>query len=136
MENESISDVGLRLKNVILLESNFVRADIIDQEGKQAEYNIDISVRIDPAHLLVTLNTSFTKKREEKVQFDFNVKMLGLFDIVGEPMIDYQEFGQVNAAAIIFPFVREHISSLGTRSGLGLIMLPMINFVELRKRKS
>ena len=46
-----------------------------------------------------------------------------------------EEFGRINGASIIFPFLREHIANLAMKAGLGPIMLPPVNFQKLNKNK-
>jgi preprotein translocase subunit SecB len=61
--------------------------------------------------------------------------MVGVFECVGESELkDYDLFGRVNGAAIIFPYIREHISGLSLKAGLGPIILPPVNFVGNQKK--
>lgn len=56
--------------------------------------------------------------------------MVGIFECIGESPLksDYDAFGRVNGAAIIFPYVREHITNLSIKAGIGSILLPPVNF--------
>jgi preprotein translocase subunit SecB len=59
------------------------------------------------------------------------MEYLGVFERVGESQItDLENFGNVNGAAIIFPYIREHFSSLAAKSGLGLILIPPFSFIK------
>jgi len=44
-----------------------------------------------------------------------------------------KKVGIVNCAAIIFPYLREHLADLTRRSGLPPFHLPPINFVKVYK---
>jgi preprotein translocase subunit SecB len=44
--------------------------------------------------------------------------------------LNLDQFGHVNAAAIIYPYIREHLSNLSAKAGLGLIFLPPVNFAK------
>lgn len=60
--------------------------------------------------------------------------MVGIFECIGETLLkDYEEFGRINGAAIIFPYIREHITTLSLKAGIGVIIIPPINFVKNNK---
>ena len=57
--------------------------------------------------------------------------MVGIFECIGESQLkDYEKFGKINGAAIIFPYIREHITNLSMKAGLGPIILPPVNFTK------
>ncbi|NCD10471.1 MAG: preprotein translocase, partial [Negativicutes bacterium] len=41
--------------------------------------------------------------------------------------------GNVNGAAIIYPYIREHLTSLSVKAGVGIILLPPANFAAYNK---
>lgn len=57
--------------------------------------------------------------------FDFNLDGAG-------PAEDY--LANVNAPAIIYPFVREHIASLTAKAGVDALLIPPFNFVDHYQR--
>jgi len=44
-----------------------------------------------------------------------------------------KNFGNVNGAAIIYPYIREHLTSLSVKAGVGIILLPPANFAAYNK---
>jgi preprotein translocase subunit SecB len=55
-----------------------------------------------------------------------------IFERTGEsPLTDFEEFGKVNGAAIIFPFIREHIMNMSLKGGIGAVILPPLNFTKI-----
>ena len=54
--------------------------------------------------------------------------MIGVFEKYGEPVITDDKFKAVNAPAIIYPFVREHLYNICLRAGIGNVLLPTVNF--------
>ena len=57
--------------------------------------------------------------------------MVGIFQKEGESDIKNDEdFGRINGAAIIFPFVREHIANVALKGGLGTVLIPPVNFTK------
>jgi preprotein translocase subunit SecB len=59
--------------------------------------------------------------------------MIGIFEKKGESVIDLENFGNVNGAAIIYPYIREHLTSLSVKAGVGIILLPPTNFAAYNK---
>ena len=56
------------------------------------------------------------------------------YEKYGESILDLESFGRVNGAAIIFPYIREHLTNLSAKAGVGLIMLPPFNFTLKEKK--
>ena len=46
-----------------------------------------------------------------------------------------ERFANINAAAIIFPFVRENAATISAKAGMSPIMIPVTNFVKLYEDK-
>ncbi len=126
---------GFQIKNIILLESSFNRTnDIIFYEKCVTESNIGIKVSIKKNEIFVEEEVMLNLKLKDKkdtILSNMKVKMLGIFERIGETVIkDLEEFGRINGAAIIFPYIREHITSLCIKGNIGVIILPPINFVK------
>jgi preprotein translocase subunit SecB len=62
---------------------------------------------------------------------------LGLFEADEDITQEFLEgpFSNINAPAILYPFVRSFISTITINSGLEPILLPTINFVNKAKKK-
>jgi preprotein translocase subunit SecB len=127
------SEAGFRIISILVLESNFKREAEIDFQ-KAIENKLGLNVagqKIEATNnyaieVLVTLNGV----DKEKTEYFFEVKTVGFFEKSGTPAISDEQFININAPAIIFPFIREHIASLALKGGLGTILLPPINFVK------
>ena len=79
--------------------------------------------------ITVTEEVTVSQEIDSVKQFTFFVKMVGVFERIGESLLtDGEKFGRVNGAAIIFPYIREHITALSLKAGLDPIILPPINF--------
>ena len=63
--------------------------------------------------------------------------MIGEFRLIGETPLatNLENFGRINGAAIIFPYIREHISSLSIKAGIPPIVLPIVNFLNSANQK-
>ena len=80
----------------------------------------------------------FIIKYDSKTVVEIDITYAGTFDKtntnVDAAALDI--FIDINAPAIIFPFVREEIAGLTTKAGIGTVLLQPVNFVELSKNKN
>ncbi len=136
MKNKSSIESGFRIVNLILLENNFKRLPnvVFNNEEVQQEVNVDVDVQIkDNKTIFVNEKLIFKQIFKDKTQVEATIIMVGVFEKFGESDLDLEEFGQVNGAAIIFPYIREHLTSLSAKAGLGLILLPPVNLTARKK---
>jgi len=122
-----------KLLNIILLESNFAReAEIkFTDPGFKSDINLHLDNQAINNQLFTTLTVNFWAGIEEHKEIKAEIKMLGIFEYSDESNLSIDEFGKINAPAIIFPFIREHLASLSSKAGINPILLPPINFVKL-----
>jgi preprotein translocase subunit SecB len=125
-------------ENVILLESNFKRVGEVNYTSPEYDNNIEIGINqsIEENQVLVELTVNIKTGVGEEIDVEMSVKMLGHFTKNPEiNQIPVEKFAQVNAPAIIFPFVREHIASVSSKAGIPTILLPPINFVKMAEEE-
>ena len=135
MEDISKLSSGFQIINLVLLESHFFRINNVVFEGKiENNMNINTDVVVDGATITVTEEAIITQKFKSVEQVKINVKMVGIFERTGDTKIkDLDEFGRINGAAIIFPYIREHVTSLSLKAGIGAMILPPVNFTKTEK---
>ncbi len=128
---------SFKLLNIVLVESSFKRAIHIDFSNKNLKNNIDIDIQnsINENILGVTLTLKFNTSIEKEIVISSEIKMAGNFEFTKNTNISLDDFGNINAPAIIFPFIREHLSNTSMKAGIQPILLPPINFVDLAKKK-
>jgi preprotein translocase subunit SecB len=49
--------------------------------------------------------------------------------------MSFEEFTSINAPALIFPYIREHITAITQKAGIKPIIIQPINFVALAKER-
>lgn len=132
MEQNTQLESGFKITNLILLESNFKReASVTFEQSKISNtVNVDVNVQITDKTIFVTESLSYSQKSGEIVEVVADIKMVGIFEKIGESELDLEQFGQVNGAAIIFPYIREQLTNLSAKAGIGLIVLPPFNFTK------
>lgn len=133
------NEVQFKINRIIIAESHLNRAVKIDFK-KRINNHLEISINTDKEttgnSFGVELNIKVTGKQEDAEVFNIFVKAIGLFNQEGSSeKLTRKSFQEINAPAIIFPFIREHVSSLSVKAGLGNVILQPINFVAFNKKK-
>jgi preprotein translocase subunit SecB len=121
---------GFQIKNLLLLESNFKRITNVSFNNKDVkqDINVDVNVNVNENTVYVTDTITYTQTLLDVEEVSCTIVMVGVFEKTGDSPLDLEQFGKINGAAIIFPYIREHLSNLASKAGLGLIILPPINF--------
>ena len=131
MENKT-QESGFNLNNIILLNSEFSRANRVFYDNVNNEMNINVNVQVEDNIIAVKETLTIRQTHQENEQVRMVVTIVGVFEKVGKSAIDnLEEFGYTNGAAIIFPYIREHVSSLSMKAGIMPIILQPVNFVSL-----
>ena len=136
METTTSSESGFQIQNLILVESSFSRINnVIFGESVTNNFNINIEVSVNGKVVTVAEEATLEQKVQDIEQVKIKVKMIGIFECVGDsPLTNLDEFGRINGAAIIFPYIREHITNISLKSGIGAIILPPVNFTKIEKK--
>jgi preprotein translocase subunit SecB len=136
MEDINKLESGFQIKNLILLESSFSRINnVAFGEGIHNDLNINTDVAVKGKIITVAEEVMLVQKFQDIEQVRIKVKMVGIFECVGEsPLTNLDEFGRINGAAIIFPYIREHITNISLKAGMGAIILPPVNFTKIEKK--
>lgn len=127
-----------KLLNIILIESSFKREPQIDFDNQDLHNNINIDVQNSTENsniLYVTVIMDFDTSVDNKKFISSKIKMLGVFEFGEKLPLSLDSFANINAPAIIFPFIREHLSNVSMKAGIQPILLPPINFVKLAEDK-
>lgn len=125
---------GFRIHNLILVESYFSRIDTVEFNNPEIKQNVQIEgeVSTNPDNNFVSVKQTlhYSQEYNETKQVTAKISMVGIFEKVGDSPLNLEQFGHVNAAAIIYPYIREHLSNLSAKAGLGIIFLPPVNFAK------
>lgn len=128
-------------EDLILISVNFRRKTQIDApENKNIKH--DTSVNVTTAQhpndqysvfLAVDHLVSYDKAEIVTIKVEYAGNFKKVVSESSEEELD--RFLNINAPAIIFPFVREVISSLSAKAMLGAILLQPVNFIKLYENK-
>jgi len=130
-------DAGYKIDNLLLIECNFNRIANVTFNNTDVENIVDIAVNctVQENKVFVQETLKFESKNKEVIEVSATITMLGIFEKVGDVLLSPEEFGNVNGAAILFPYIREQLSNVALKAGLGHIILPPANFVKMNKKK-
>lgn len=136
MEKVNNNGSGFQLKSIILVDSHLSRKANVNFKELQLDVEIGTGVGVKDNVVNVKLSVNVKQMENGTAQSEMSATMVGTFEKTGEsPLNDMEEFGRINGASIIFPFLREHIANLAMKAGLGPIMLPPVNFQKLNKNR-
>lgn len=125
---------GFRINNLILLESTFKRIPNITFNDTKVEKitNVDVNVSVNDNIVFVNEKVEYIQKLNEIEEISCSIIMVGIFEKIGVTKLeDLEQFGNINGAAIIFPYIREHLTNLSAKAGIGQIILPPVNFTKI-----
>jgi len=121
----------------------FLNEKVIAEAEEEAEFEIKkkINIGIGRDEKDKTLFKVELQVENDDISSPFNFELIyeGYFKFESsEEIIDEEikKLGSINCAAIIFPYIREHLADLTRRSGLPPYHLPPINFVKLYKERT
>lgn len=131
-EHEEVKTGGYKVESIALIESSFSRLPSIDQNEHTVTNEINFNHEVFETSLEnkfgVILTLDFIGKQSDKNFCTSTIKMLGVFEKVGDPALNEESFKKINAPAIIYPFIREHLHNICLKSGIVNVLLPTVNF--------
>jgi|SRR6185312_831522 len=129
---------SFNIQHIIMTESVFRRKSVIDFNKRQnPSVDVKTNYSLNPdgsIYCVVELSYSATYEDDTEPIIEARIVLGGLFTKNGETMLPTDTFGKVNAPAILFPFVREHLSSLSVKANIVPILLTPVNFEALSKQ--
>ncbi len=123
------------LLNILLVESNFWRhQNVKSDKESQPDFKIGTQDKISDNKLAVAVTVEFNFIVDDKEVVKTKTRMVGNFIINNSANKDFVEgFAKINAPAIIFPYIREHLATTSAKAGIYPILLQPFNFVEFVK---
>ena len=121
-----------------LVEENFIKKSSVDLSKinnfvSNVNFNVEIKNESESV-FSVLLKIKLDWSLEDEQQIEFNTAMEGVFKRnVDNPVPDINTFCRLNAPAMIFPFIREHVASISLKAGLGAVILGPVNFVRKKE---
>ena len=137
-----------KLNDIILVKTAFERESVLGFEDNfELSTDINISFGITTENVLIVsfeyiLNLDLKSEESLNPQFKYSSTHVAQFELE-ENLKDEEDFenklerfANINAAAIIFPFIRENAATISAKAGMSPIMIPVTNFVKLYEDKN
>lgn len=123
------------IEQVYLSKTSFTREAVIDFQnlafGQETIVNQgDTYHEAGKNKFVVQVTVKVVGKVANVEVITIEVTTAGVFHRNGETALDEETFKNVNAPAIIYPFVREHIATVALKAGIGSLLLPPVNFTN------
>ena len=132
---DNTKDSKVMVKDINLIESYFKKEDItLTKEPISNDIKLSLNVKHGSPDFSITLNLEFNSKQLDNLITTAKISIIGLFEVVGEKPDYYDNFCYVNAPAIIYPYIREHLSTLTLKAGVPPVNLPPFNFVAFGQK--
>lgn len=131
----------VKFRDIAVLESFFKRNPHIPiTEAADPKIHMNVgSTKVNSDNLFtveIELRCDLAKGDEKIVESQ--VKVAGIFELVGDNIegLSVDTFQKVNAPAILYPFVREHLANLSIKAGMNPLIIPTVNFQKMAERKA
>lgn len=144
MNTQNITAENVKILNILLTECSFKRAAniTIDPSKIATAVNFNVSTQLESENksiIIVTEHLNFRQAPKENTELEdasASITYIGVAKIIG----DYSDeekirFGNINIGAMLYPYIREQLSSFTIKSGLNYIILPPYNFTSQLKVK-
>ena len=128
------SDIFLRNYKINRIEYNFMSQYDSQSDDKPIELEPNFNrtiVKIDDDNLIVSISVSI---KDDKMPFDLFVEISGEFNLSKWESDDKKKsIACINTVAILFPYLRQAVTTITSLGGVSPLMLPIINVASLFK---
>lgn len=128
-----MANPSLQFKRFEILKVLF---DRIDQKSDNFIINITKTTRVSKENKNIFFSEILVDIKEQETNTSLQVLGFGDFEILGEaPPNVYENFTEISAPSIIYPYIRAFISNMTLQSGMNPIVLPTVNFALLLEKQ-
>ena len=130
--NKKNEQPGINFDNIILKDLNFHLEPNCPMQPK-INVNFSSNFNFDKTHNILAVELALEIiEREEKPRIKLKCSFIGFFSNQKDGNdIDFNKFAQFSAPPIMFPFIRETVTSITAKSAITPIILPPINIIAI-----
>ena len=122
---------GIWFDNILLKELNFSRKQEIASYDIDTEFVFTHSLSPDGQTINCELSCDVSDKNSV---FNLHCSMVGIFSYIqGKRNLNLEHFADINAPAIMFPYIRDIVSTTSIQAGLPVIRFPPVNILAALK---
>lgn len=124
-----------------VLESCYRYNPFSDEDSFELSPEFDYAIKLDkdnPSDALVELGITIGDEHITELPLYVRGRIVGRFELKTDSTLskdDISNFLQVNAVAILYPYLRSLISDVTSKGSEAPVILPTINVVEMMKKK-
>lgn len=131
---------GLRFIDYIVNDIDYRTNQYFEEQNVSVKFNLSRNVEYlddEDNTMLVSLIVSvFEDAEENNYPFSLKINMTGIFELDDIHESERESFAEVNAVAILFPYIRSLISTITANVNVPPLILPPINVVNLIKEEN
>ena len=102
----------------------------------EVSFNLNVQANaVAPDAYEVVLSVRAEAKREALVMFIVELAYAGVFTVTGIPQAQLEPILFIDAPTLLFPFARAVVADVTKDGGAMPLMLPLINFIDLYRRR-
>lgn len=118
---------GINFDGIILTEEKFWRDYSIPEDlSIDLEFQSSNSIEDNKATVEVFTNFKLVDDTQEFLTLD--LKFVGFFSTIeDEENMNIEKFIKDNSLALMYPYIREHITNITSKTGIKPVILPPIN---------
>lgn len=126
---------GIKFYGIFIIEESFSRKPNVPLDAEEdLEMSSELSVQDKDATVMV--ETIFRLEHNDEEVFRLQCKHIGKFSVdTDNENMELQTFIENNSVALMFPYIREHVTSVTQKAGIQPIVLPPINIRALLNNK-
>lgn len=125
---------GIKFNGIILVAEEFWR-DYNVPKDSDIHLNLEAGNIEMQGNYSVEVNSTLILTKEDKEVLTLKNKFVGFFSSIKEQEnMDIEEYVKCNSVALMFPYIREHISAITIKSGIDPVLLPPVNVMALLEK--
>lgn len=125
---------SLRFIDYIVNKVEFYSNSNFEDTPIKIDFDISSSVEFiedENNTFLLKLDASIFKDAEKKgYPFSMNISITGIFELENSDIENKEKFAELNAVAILFPYLRSLVSTYSSNSNVQPLILPPINVAK------
>jgi preprotein translocase subunit SecB len=121
---------GILFDDIILKELVFSRKEgYANKPALNMQFRASVGISPEKDRLLYEMTCEVN---DESEFFKIKCVMIGFFSVIkGKENLELEEFAKVSAPSLLFPYIRETISSTTTKAGIPPVVIPPVNLTML-----
>ena len=122
---------GISFEGIILAKEKFWRDYTVPEEAV-SDISISVKYNNEENNWATEFLFSLRLVYQEKDVLTLECVFVGFFSIIeGEENMDIERFVKNNSPALMFPYIREHVSTITQKAGIKPVLLAPVNVIAM-----